>query len=48
MDLEEMNDFLNLAEEALKKVHQIQLDSLKSKYIAIQEEYKEEKGGKGD
>ncbi|MHA2474023.1 MAG: exosome complex exonuclease Rrp41 [Promethearchaeota archaeon] len=48
MDLEEMNDFLNLAEEALKKVHQIQLDSLKRKYIAIQEEYKEEKGGKGD
>ncbi|MFX1315654.1 MAG: exosome complex exonuclease Rrp41 [Promethearchaeota archaeon] len=37
MDLIEMNEFLTLAKDALKKIHQIQLDALKSKYLAIQE-----------
>ncbi|MCK4371172.1 MAG: exosome complex exonuclease Rrp41 [Candidatus Lokiarchaeota archaeon] len=38
MDLEEMNKFLDLAYEALKNIHQIQLDTLKSKYLKLQEE----------
>ncbi len=38
MDLEEMNKFLDLAYEALKNIHQIQLDTLKSKYVKLQEE----------
>jgi len=33
MSLEEMNEFLDLAKEALGKVYQTQLDALKSKYI---------------
>ncbi|MFX1409924.1 MAG: exosome complex exonuclease Rrp41 [Promethearchaeota archaeon] len=37
MDLNEMNEFLTLAKDALKKIHQIQLNALKSKYLAIQE-----------
>ena len=38
MDLEEMNKFLDLAYEALKNIHQIQLDTLKSKYVKLQGE----------
>ena len=38
MDLEEMNKFLDLAYEELKNIHQIQLDTLKSKYVKLQEE----------
>ena len=38
MDLDEMNDFLDLAKEALSKIYQMQLDSLKSKYITIKDE----------
>ena len=38
MDLEEMNKFLDLAYEALKNIHKIQLDTLKSKYVKLQEE----------
>lgn len=38
MDLEEMNKFLDLAYEALINIHQIQLDTLKSKYVKLQEE----------
>ncbi|MBA7635655.1 Ribonuclease PH [subsurface metagenome] len=38
MDLEEMNKFLDLAYGALKNIHQIQLDTLKSKYVKLQEE----------
>ncbi|MFX1324106.1 MAG: exosome complex exonuclease Rrp41 [Promethearchaeota archaeon] len=46
MDLEEMNDFLDLAKDALKDIYHLQLESLKSKYITMQE--KNEKGGEGD
>ena len=38
MSLEEMNTSLDSATEALKVIYQMQLDALKSKYIAIQEE----------
>lgn len=38
MNLEEMNEFLDLAYGALKNIHQIQLDVLKSKYVKLQEE----------
>lgn len=38
MDIEEFNKCLSLGKEAAKKIHQIQLESLKSKYIEIQEE----------
>lgn len=38
MNLEEMNEFLDLAYVALKNIHQIQLDVLKSKYVKLQEE----------
>ncbi len=37
MNLEEMNEFLDLAYGALKNIHQIQLDVLKSKYVKLQE-----------
>jgi exosome complex component RRP41 len=39
MDLGEFNSCLNLAKDALDKIHEIQLDALKSKFIAIQEQY---------
>ncbi len=39
MDLEDFNKCLNLAKDALNKIHEIQLDALKAKYIAIQEKY---------
>ena len=39
MDLEEFNQSLALAKEALSKIYEIQLDALKKKYIEIQEEY---------
>ena len=39
MDLGEFNNCLNLAKDALDKIHTIQLDALKSKFIAIQEQY---------
>ncbi|MFW9819126.1 MAG: hypothetical protein ACFFE5_05905, partial [Candidatus Thorarchaeota archaeon] len=49
MDLDEMNDFLDLAKEALEKIHQIQLKALKSKYVKLQEETMIEKEeNKGD
>jgi exosome complex component RRP41 len=37
MDLNEMTEFLDLAKESLGKIHQIQLDSLKRKYITLKE-----------
>ncbi len=40
MDLEEFSECLTLAKEALTKIHEIQLETLKKKYIEIQEEYK--------
>jgi len=43
-----MNEFLDLAKDALKEIHQIQLNALKSKYIKLQGETlkeKEEKKG---
>jgi exosome complex component RRP41 len=43
MDLKEFNESLTLAKDALIKIHEIQLNTLKNKYIAIQEEYS---GGK--
>jgi exosome complex component RRP41 len=38
MTLDEMNTCLSLASEALKSVYEKQLNALKSKYLAIQEE----------
>ena len=35
MDLEEMNEFLDMAKTALNKVYQTQLEALKSKYITL-------------
>jgi exosome complex component RRP41 len=35
MTLEEMNEFLDMAKEALNKVYQMQLNALKSKYITL-------------
>ena len=43
MDLNELDDFLNLAKDALKEIYEMQLKALKSKYITIQEEYMEVK-----
>ncbi|NVM18993.1 MAG: exosome complex exonuclease Rrp41 [Candidatus Lokiarchaeota archaeon] len=40
MDLEEFSESLTLAKDALTKIHEIQLSTLKKKYIEIQEEYK--------
>jgi len=37
MDLNEMSEFLDLAKDALGRIHQIQLDALKSKFLTIQE-----------
>ncbi|MDX1797117.1 MAG: exosome complex exonuclease Rrp41, partial [Candidatus Lokiarchaeia archaeon] len=49
MDLDEMIEFLDLAKIALEKIHQIQLNALKSKYIKLQEETtKEKEVNKGD
>ena len=39
MDLEEFNQSLALAKEAISKIYEIQLDALKKKYVEIQEEY---------
>jgi len=39
MDLDEFSNCLNLAKDALGKIHEIQLNALKSKFIAIQEQY---------
>jgi hypothetical protein len=43
MDLDEMNDFLEKAKEALSKIHQMQLDTLKRKYLLAQQEITNEK-----
>ncbi|MFW9878858.1 MAG: exosome complex exonuclease Rrp41 [Candidatus Thorarchaeota archaeon] len=43
MDLEEMTDFLDLAKDALTNIHQLQLESLKSKYIILKEGESENK-----
>jgi len=40
MDLKEFSESLTLAKEALTKIHEIQLETLKKKYIEIQEEFK--------
>ena len=48
MNLDEMNEFLDLAKKALNQIHQIQLDSLKSKYIAVQEGELEKNVSKGE
>ncbi len=37
MDLDEMTKFLDIAKDALSKIHQMQLVSLKSKYITLKE-----------
>jgi exosome complex component RRP41 len=42
MNLDEMNDFLDLAKEALEEIHEIQLNTLKSKYLKLQEDIKKE------
>ncbi|MFX1346385.1 MAG: exosome complex exonuclease Rrp41 [Promethearchaeota archaeon] len=41
MDLDEMTDFLDLAKESLAKIYQIQLESLKNKYITLKVEESE-------
>ncbi|MEE9377421.1 MAG: exosome complex exonuclease Rrp41 [Candidatus Lokiarchaeia archaeon] len=46
MSLDELNDFLDMAKIALKDVHQIQLDALKSKYVKLQEETNKSKAKK--
>ncbi len=38
MDLDDLTEFLDLAKESLAKIHQIQLDSLKSKYVTLKRE----------
>ena len=40
MDIKEFSECLVLAKEALNKIHEIQLEALKKKYIDIQEQYK--------
>jgi len=40
MDLKEFSESLTLAKDALTKIHEIQLETLKKKYIEIQEELK--------
>ncbi len=40
MDLKEFSEALTLAKDALTKIHEIQLNTLKKKYIEIQEEIK--------
>ncbi|MFX1571273.1 MAG: exosome complex exonuclease Rrp41 [Promethearchaeota archaeon] len=42
MDLEEMNEFMELATESLKQIHQMQLNALKSKYINLKEDVSKE------
>jgi exosome complex component RRP41 len=39
MDLDEFNESLGLAKEAISKIYEIQLNALKKKYIEIQEEF---------
>jgi len=39
MDLKEFSECLTLAKDTLTKIHEIQLETLKKKYIEIQEEY---------
>jgi exosome complex component RRP41 len=47
MDLDEMTYYLEKAKEAFSKIHQIQLETLKSKYIPLQgENLNEEEGEK--
>ncbi|MFX1448312.1 MAG: exosome complex exonuclease Rrp41 [Promethearchaeota archaeon] len=46
MDLVQFSECLNLAKDALIKIHEIQLETLKKKYIEIQEEYKGGENGK--
>ncbi|MFX1238270.1 MAG: exosome complex exonuclease Rrp41 [Promethearchaeota archaeon] len=43
MTLEEINTTLDLAKEALEKIYGMQIDALKSKYLAIQEETSKDK-----
>jgi exosome complex component RRP41 len=45
MDLDEMINFLDKAKEALSKIHQIQLETLKSKYLPLQGKIANEKEG---
>ena len=40
MDLEEFSKCLSFAKDALIKIHELQLETLKRKYIEIQEEHK--------
>jgi exosome complex component RRP41 len=37
MDLDDMTEFLDIAKDSLVKIHKMQLDSLKSKYITLKE-----------
>ncbi|MHA2281049.1 MAG: exosome complex exonuclease Rrp41 [Promethearchaeota archaeon] len=47
MDLDEMNHFLKEAKDALSNIHQIQLDTLKRKYLPLQGERTNEKKKRG-
>ncbi|MFX1487694.1 MAG: exosome complex exonuclease Rrp41 [Promethearchaeota archaeon] len=44
MDLEEMNDFLDMAKEALVKIHKLQLEALRSKYVSLTETNNKDEG----
>lgn len=44
MDLKEFSDCLGYARTALTKIHELQLEALKSKYLSVQEETKEVEG----
>ncbi|KKM90420.1 hypothetical protein LCGC14_1238790 [marine sediment metagenome] len=51
MNLDEMNEFLDLAKIALNSIHQIQLETLKSKFLKLQDDdinKKDEGKKKGD
>ena len=48
INLDEMTDLLEKAKEALSKIHQMQLDVLKSKYISLQGESTNETSKEGE
>jgi len=44
MTLEELNSFIDIAKDALNSIHQIQLETLKSKFLKLLEEPSEKQG----
>jgi hypothetical protein len=41
MKIENLNQYLSLAKDALNKIYELQVEALKKKYIEIQEEISE-------